>query len=101
MSKSISFSMVKPGATRSMHAGEIFSMVEKAGFKILALKKTYLSKERAEEFYGVHKGRPFFGELTEYMSSGPIYAFVVEKDNAVADFRTLIGATNPAEAAEG
>lgn len=76
-------------------------MINDAGFKIVAMKYTQLSKEQAGAFYEVHKERPFYGELVEYMSSGPIVAAILEKDNAVEDFRTLIGATNPAEAAEG
>ena len=76
-------------------------MIEKGGFRIVAMKKVLLSKERAGAFYAVHKERPFYGELVDYMSGGPIIAAILEKDNAVADFRTLIGATNPYEATEG
>jgi len=101
MAGELTFSMIKPGAVKDRNAGEILSIIEKAGFDIVALKKTQLSQERAEQFYAVHKERPFFGDLVNYMKSGPIYAFVLKKANAVADFRTLIGATNPAEAAEG
>ena len=79
----------------------ILNKIEKAGFRIVAMKKVLLSKERAGEFYAVHKERPFYGELVDYMSSGPIIAALLEKDNAVLDFRTLIGATDPSEAAEG
>lgn len=93
--------MIKPEAVENGHAGAILAMIEAAGFKIVALKKTQLSGERAGAFYEVHKERPFYGELVEYMSSGPIYAAILEKDNAVADFRALIGATDPSEAAEG
>jgi len=93
--------MIKPGAVKAGHTGAILAMINKAGFRIVALKKTHLSPAKAGEFYAVHKERPFYGELVEFMSSGPILAAILEKDNAVADFRTLIGATNPAEAAEG
>ena len=93
--------MVKPDAVEAGNAGAILKMIEEGGFRIVALKKTLLTKERAGEFYEVHKERSFYGELTEFMSSGPIVAAILEKNNAVADFRTLIGATNPAEAVEG
>ncbi len=93
--------MIKPDAMADGHAGAILDQIIKAGFKIVAMKQTRLSMEKAGEFYAVHKERPFFGELTEFMSSGPIVAAILEKENAVADFRTLIGATNPANAEEG
>ena len=93
--------MIKPDAVEAGHAGEIHDRIIKAGFKIVALKYTRLTPERAGQFYEVHKERPFYKDLVEYMSSGPIYAAILEKDNAVADFRTFIGATNPEEAAEG
>lgn len=93
--------MIKPEAVAAGQAGKILDMIIEAGFKVKALKLTKLSAERAGKFYEVHKERPFYGELVEYMSSGPIYAAVLEKENAVADFRALIGATDPAEAAEG
>jgi len=93
--------MIKPDAMADGHAGAILDQIIKAGFKIVAMKQTRLSIEKAGEFYAVHKERPFFGELTEFMSSGPIVAAILEKENAVADFRTLIGATNPANAEEG
>ena len=93
--------MIKPDAMADGHAGAILDQIIKAGFKIIALKQTRLSQEKAGEFYEVHKERPFYGELTEFMSSGPIMAAILEKDNAVADFRKLIGATNPANAEEG
>jgi nucleoside-diphosphate kinase len=93
--------MIKPDAMADGHAGAILDQIIKAGFKIVALKQTRLSKEKAGEFYEVHKERPFYGELTDFMSSGPIIAAILEKDNAVADFRKLIGATNPANAEEG
>lgn len=93
--------MIKPDAVGNGHIGAILAMINKAGFEIKAMKYTWLSEADAKEFYAVHKERPFYGELVEYMTSGPIVAAILEKDNAVADFRTLIGATNPAEAAEG
>ncbi len=101
MAGNVTFTMIKPDAVRSGHIGAILKMINEAGFKIKAMKYTKLSAEKAGEFYAVHKERPFYGELVEFMSSGPIVAAVLEKDNAVVDFRTLIGATNPAEAAEG
>ena len=97
----ITFTMIKPEAVASNNIGGILKMIEEAGFRILAIKKVLLSKERAGLFYEVHKERPFYGELVEYMSGGPIIAAILEKDNAVADFRQLIGSTNPEEAAEG
>lgn len=93
--------MIKPDATGAGHTGKIIDRIIEAGFSLKAMKLTQLSKADAEQFYAIHKERPFFGELVEYMTSGPIVAAILEKDNAVADFRTLIGATNPAEAAEG
>jgi len=93
--------MIKPGAVRNGHVGNILQHITNAGFKIVAMKYTKLSPEKAGEFYAVHKERPFYGELVEFMSSGPIVAAILEKENAVADFRKTIGATNPAEAAEG
>tara|TARA_B100001063_G_C16778894_1_gene568757 strand:- start:7562 stop:7957 length:396 start_codon:yes stop_codon:yes gene_type:complete len=93
--------MIKPDAVEKNYIGAILEKINAAGFKIVAMKYTRLSAENAGKFYEVHKERPFYGELVEYMSSGPIVAAILEKDNAVADFRTLIGATNPAEAAEG
>jgi nucleoside-diphosphate kinase len=93
--------MIKPDAVNAGNIGNILQMINEAGFKIVAMKYTLLSKRDAEIFYGVHAERPFFGELVEFMTSGTIVAAILEKDNAVADFRTLIGATNPAEAAEG
>jgi nucleoside-diphosphate kinase len=95
------FTMIKPDAFRNGHAGAILDRIIKEGFRIVALKMTKLSTEKAGEFYAVHKERPFYGELVEFMSSGPIVAAILEKDNAVASFRELIGATNPAQAAEG
>ena len=93
--------MIKPDAVKAQNTGNILAMIESAGFTIRAMKYTQLSKAEAETFYAVHRERPFFGELVEFMTSGPIVAAILEKDNAVADFRTLIGATDPAEADEG
>jgi nucleoside-diphosphate kinase len=93
--------MLKPDAIENGHMGKIIDMIIQAGFSIKAMKLTQLSTEQAQKFYEVHAERPFYGELVEYMTSGPIVAAILEKDNAVADFRALIGATDPAEAAEG
>ena len=95
------FTMIKPDAVENGHTGAILEKITAAGFRIVALKKTQLSKADAETFYSVHNERPFFGELVEFMTRGPIIAGILEKENAVNDFRTLIGATNPADAAEG
>ena len=95
------FTMIKPDAVSKGYTAEILKKISDAGFKIIALKMTQMSRRDAELFYAVHKERPFFNELVEFMSSGPIVAAVLEKENAVEDFRTLIGSTNPAEAAEG
>jgi len=97
----VTFTMIKPDAVEKNYIGGILKMINDAGFVIKAMKYTKLSAETAGKFYEVHKARPFYGELVEYMSSGPIVAAILEKSNAVADFRTLIGATNPADAAEG
>ena len=97
----ITFTMIKPEAVAANNIGGILKMIEEGGFRVVAMKKVLLSKERAGEFYAVHRERPFYGELVDYMSSGPIIAAILEKDNAVLDFRTLIGATDPSEAAEG
>jgi nucleoside-diphosphate kinase len=101
MSGNRTFTMLKPDALENGYTGKIIDMIINAGFTIKAMKLTRLSEERAKEFYAVHAERPFYGELVEYMSSGPIVAAILEKDNAVEDFRALIGATDPAEAAEG
>ena len=93
--------ILKPDCVRKELVGEVIRRIQEGGFSILALKMKRLSKAEAEGFYAVHKGRPFFDELTDFMSSGPCVPMVLEKENAVADFRKLIGATNPAEAAEG
>jgi len=95
------FSIIKPDAVRKGDTGAILAEITKAGFKIVAIKQISLSKAQAEGFYHVHAARPFFGELVEFMASGPIFPMVLEKDNAIADLRTLMGATNPAQAAEG
>ena len=95
------FTMVKPDATSKGHSGAIINDIIAGGFTIKAMKWTKLSKEQAGAFYEVHKERPFYGELVDFMSSGPIVAVILEKENAVADFRKLIGATNPAQAEEG
>lgn len=101
MSGNRTFTMVKPDAVEKNSIGGVLAMMNEAGFRIVAMKYTQLSAEQAGLFYEVHKERPFYGELVEYMSSGPIVAAILEKDNAVADFRGLIGATDPAEAEEG
>jgi nucleoside-diphosphate kinase len=93
--------MIKPDAVQDGHIGAILAKINEGGFKIKAMKMTKLSTETAGQFYEVHKERPFYGELVEFMSSGHIIAAILEKDNAVADFRKLIGATNPEEAEEG
>ena len=101
MSGNRTLTMIKPDAVRKNSIGGILQMINEAGFRIIAMKYTKLSKEKAGEFYAVHKERPFYGELVDFMSSGPIVAAILEKDNAVEDFRKLIGATNPAQAEEG
>ena len=101
MSSQRTFSIIKPDAIRKGYAGAILAEIDKAGFKILAVKKLFLSKSQAEGFYYVHAQRPFFDSLTTFMSSGSIIALVLEKQNAIADLRKLMGATNPANAEEG
>jgi len=101
MAANKTLTMIKPDAVRNGHIGAILNQITEAGFQISAMKLTQLSLADAEAFYSVHKERPFFGELVEFMTSGPIVAAILEKDNAVEDFRKLIGSTNPAEAAEG
>jgi nucleoside-diphosphate kinase len=93
--------MIKPDAVQDGNTGNILADIEKGGFRIVALKKVLLTQERAGKFYEVHKERPFYNDLVKYMSSGPIVAAILEKDSAVTAFRDLIGATNPAQAAEG
>ena len=95
------FTMIKPDAVADGYSGAILKMIEEASFRIVAIKMVKLTKERAGQFYTVHKERPFYNDLCEYMSSGHIIAAILEKENAVADFRKLIGSTNPADAAEG
>jgi len=95
------FSIVKPDAVRNGHTGAILAEIDKAGFKIVSIRKQSISKKEAEGFYYVHKARGFFDELTTFMSSGPLVLLVLEKDNAIADLRKLMGATNPANAEEG
>ena len=101
MATNRTFTMIKPDAVENGHTGAILEKINAAGFRIVAMKKTQMTKNDAETFYAIHSERPFFGELVEFMTRGPIVAAILEKDNAVEDFRTLIGATNPAEAAEG
>jgi len=99
--KNITFTMIKPEAVKAGNSGAILKRIEEGGFKIVALKKTHLSSEKAGKFYDIHKERPFYDELIEYMSGGPIIAAILEKENAVSDFRKLIGATNPEDAEDG
>ena len=101
MSGTRTFTMLKPDSVESGNIGNIIQMITDAGFSIKAMKLTQLSVSQAKEFYAVHAERPFYGELVNYMTSGPIVAAILEKENAVTDFRTLIGSTDPAEAAEG
>jgi len=101
MATNRTFTMLKPDAIENGHMGKIIDVIINAGFQIKAMKYTSLSVAQAQEFYAVHSERPFYGELVEYMTSGPIIAAILEKENAVTDFRNLIGATDPAEAAEG
>jgi nucleoside-diphosphate kinase len=101
MTTNRTFTMLKPDSLEKGNTGAILEKINTAGFRIVAMKQTQLSKRDAEIFYAVHNERPFFKDLVEYMTRGPIVAAILEKDNAVEDFRTLIGATNPEEAAEG
>ena len=101
MANNITFTMIKPDAVAAGHTGAILAQIAAAGFRISAMKMTQLSPAKAGEFYEVHKERPFYGELVDFMSSGPIVAAILEKTNAVEDFRKLIGATDPAKADEG
>mgnify|MGYP003348412771 FL=1 len=93
--------IIKPDAVANNHAGAIIKQIQEAGFKVVAMKLTQLSTEQAGRFYDIHRSRPFFGELVGFMTSGPVIPAILEKENAVEDFRTLIGSTNPANAAEG
>jgi nucleoside-diphosphate kinase len=95
------FSIVKPDAVRKGHTGAVLAMIEGAGFRLIAIKRISISKQQAAGFYAVHAQRPFFNSLTDFMSSGPIFVMVLEKENAIADLRKLMGATNPANAEEG
>jgi len=95
------FTMLKPDSVEKGNIGAILEKINSAGFRIVAMKLTQMTRRDAEAFYAIHNERPFFGELVEYMTRGPVVAAILEKDNAVEDFRSLIGATNPAEAAEG
>jgi len=101
MATNRTFTMLKPDAVEKGHIGAILDKISASGFRIVAMKLTQMTKADAQTFYGVHKDRPFFGELVNYMTRGPIVAAILEKENAVEDFRTLIGATNPVDAAEG
>tara|TARA_B100001057_G_C22283250_1_gene731631 strand:- start:58 stop:477 length:420 start_codon:yes stop_codon:yes gene_type:complete len=101
MSGNRTFTMIKPDAVESNNIGNIIQMISNSGFTIKAMKFTKLSHEQAKNFYKVHQERPFYGELVEYMTSGPIVAAILEKENAVSDFRKLIGSTDPSEAEEG
>lgn len=101
MATNKTFTMIKPDAVENGHIGAILEKISASGFRIVAMKLTQMTKTDAQTFYGIHKERPFFTELVEYMTRGPIVAAILEKDNAVEDFRTLIGATNPDDAAEG
>ncbi|MCL5130422.1 MULTISPECIES: nucleoside-diphosphate kinase [unclassified Algibacter] len=101
MATNRTFTMLKPDAVENGHIGAILEKISASGFRIVAMKLTQMTKADAEAFYAVHNERPFFGELVEFMTRGPIVAAILEKENAVNDFRTLIGATNPADAAEG
>ena len=95
------FSIIKPDAVLKGHTGAILAEIERAGFRIVSIRKQSISNEQAKGFYYVHKERPFFGSLCDFMSSGPLFLMVLEKDNAIADLRKLMGATNPANAEEG
>ncbi|MDG1698436.1 MAG: nucleoside-diphosphate kinase [Polaribacter sp.] len=101
MATNRTFTMLKPDAVENGHIGAILEKINAAGFRIVALKKTQMTKADAEAFYAIHNERPFFGELVAFMTRGPIIAAILEKENAIDDFRTLIGATNPTDAAEG
>lgn len=101
MAGTSTFTMIKPDAVENGHIGAILAKINEAGFTIKAMRMTSLSRVDAENFYAIHRERPFFGDLVDYMTSGPIVAAILEKDNAVEDFRKLIGATDPAQAEEG
>jgi nucleoside-diphosphate kinase len=101
MAQNLTFTMIKPCAVRNRHTGSILKMILERGFRIKAMKLTRMTRANAEAFYGIHAGKPFFEELVNFMSSGPIVAAILEKENAIDDFRELIGSTNPANAAPG
>ena len=101
MAGNITLTMIKPGAFRKGHTGPILNMINEAGFRIIAMKLTKLSTRQAEEFYAIHRSKPFYESLVDFMSSGPIITAILEKENAVEDYRKLIGATNPENAEEG
>lgn len=101
MAQNLTFTMIKPCAVRNQHIGAILKIISERGFRIKAMKLTRMTRENAEAFYGIHAGKSFFEELVSFMSSGPIVAAILEKENAIADFRELIGSTNPANAAPG
>ncbi len=101
MSGNITFSMIKPYAVKDNHIGPILSMIGEAGFRIAALKMTILTQEQAERFYSIHRSKPFFNDLVEFITSGPVVAMLLEKENAVEDFRELIGSTDPSRAKDG
>ena len=101
MANNITLTIVKPGAYRKGHTGPILNMINEAGFRIIGMKLTKLSTRQAEEFYAIHRSKPFYESLVEFMSSGPIVAAILQKENAVEDYRKLIGATNPENAEEG
>jgi nucleoside-diphosphate kinase len=101
MATNRTFTMLKPDSVEKGYTGAILEKINAAGFRIVAMKKTQMTVADAEEFYAIHSERPFFGELVEFMTRGPVVAAILEKENAVEDFRALIGATNPADAAEG
>jgi nucleoside-diphosphate kinase len=95
------FSIIKPDAVRNGFTGAILTEIDNAGFRFVAIKQQSITKRQAEGFYAVHRERPFFGELTDFMASGPLFLMVLEKENAIADLRRLMGATNPANAEQG
>lgn len=99
--KELTFAMIKPDAVRAKNSGKIIELIEQNGFDILRMQKGQLTKEMAEEFYNVHKSRPFFGELVEFVTSGPVIVMALEKENAVKDWRDLMGSTDPLQAAPG
>jgi nucleoside-diphosphate kinase len=101
MAGNITLTIIKPGAVNKQYIGPILNMINSAGFKIIAMKMTKMSLEQAGTFYAVHRSKPFYNSLVEFMSSGPIMTAILEKENAVEEFRKLLGATNPAEAEEG